>query len=87
MRSDMDELKEYETPNIVLAATLLCHGSHISNIKLTGRNNTMGIFALTDVTQTRLMEFDQGRLLVDPTIFNMHVRRLTSMVKGVIKND
>lgn len=82
-----DKLDLYETTNIVLAATLVCHGCQVAHITLGGRNGTMGIFAFNGATQTMLAMFDQGRLTVDPTIFNMHMKRLTSMTKAIAKDE
>ena len=81
-----DNIEIYETANIVLAATLMFNGCHVSHITPGGRNGTMGIFAMTGVTHTMLLMFDQGRLMVDPTIFHMHLKRLTAMVRGVVQN-
>lgn len=82
-----DQIELYETTNIVLAATLVCHGCQVQHITLGGRNGTMGIFAFTGATKTQLAMFDQGRLSVDPTIFNMHMKRLTSMTKAIAKDE
>lgn len=80
----MSILEKYDTTNITLAATLYCMNIRLSHVALTGRNGNMGVFHFEQVPQTLLMEFDQGTLKVDPTVFHMNLRRLTSMVKGVV---
>lgn len=83
----MNELIDaYETTNLTLAATLQCMNVPLSHVTITGRNRTMGCFHFTQVSGTYLMEFDQGTLKVDPAVFHMNLRRLTSMVKGIREN-
>lgn len=82
----MDSLQKYETSNITLAATLACLNHPLSHVKVGGRNGTMGIFCFEDVPSAVLMQFDQGSIRVDPTMFHVSLKRLTSMVKGVVNN-
>lgn len=75
-------MKEYKTSDIVLAATLKVHGSHMIRIDIEG---TKGIFVFEDVDDNTLKQFDLGNMMVEPVIFNNTIRQLTTSVRRLIK--
>ena len=78
-------LEKYETPNMTLAATLVSLNHPLSHVKMSGRG-FKGIFCFDNVPSSVLMEFDQGTIRVDPSIFHMCLKRLSTMAKGIANN-
>jgi hypothetical protein len=74
----------YETSNIALAAALQCYGVYLDSVRC---NDRRGIFVFKDVRTEYLERFDEGKLLVDPTMFQMYVRRLTTIAKKVAADN
>jgi len=74
-------MSEYKTSDIVLAASLKIKGYDLSRIDLDGNK---GIFVFNDVDQTFLLDFDLGKITVEPVSFNNTIRQLTTSVRRLI---
>lgn len=71
----------YKTSDIVLAASLKVNGYNLDNIELTGNK---GIFVFNQVDKSFLMDFDLGKIQVEPVIFNNTIKQLTTSVRRMI---
>ena len=80
----MSTLNTFETADIRLATSLYSLSIPLSHVTLSGRNGTMGIFHFTDVPQSMLTEFEQGEMRIEPQVWHMYLRRLTSMVRSMV---
>lgn len=74
-------MKEYKTADIVLAASLKVCGYSLSSIELQGNK---GIFVFENVDNDFLMQFDLGKLQVEPVIFNNTIKQLTTSVRRMV---
>lgn len=68
----------YNTSDIVLAATLKCHGYVMTSITINGNKGT---FVFADVPNAFLMEYELGAVRVEPMTFNNSIKQLTTSVK------
>jgi|ETNmetMinimDraft_31_1059906.scaffolds.fasta_scaffold192264_1 hypothetical protein len=70
--------ENYKTPDIVLAASLKVCGFDLESIELVG---SKGIFVFKDVDKQFLLDFDLGKIVVEPVIFNNTIKQLTTSVR------
>lgn len=69
---------EYATTDITLAAVLKENGNTLDRISIQGNK---GIFFFLDVEQETLINYDTGKLLVEPISFHTAIKTLTTAVK------
>jgi hypothetical protein len=72
---------KYKTTDIVLAASLKVSGFDLTQIELQG---TKGIFVFEGVEQKFLMDFDLGKISVEPVVFNNTIKQLTTSVRRMV---
>lgn len=70
--------QEYATTDISLAAVLKENGNTLDRIVCQGNK---GIFYFSDVESETLLNYDTGKLLVEPISFHTAIRTLTTAVK------
>ena len=75
-------MSEYITTDIILASTLKVYGHRLTSITLNGNK---GSFHFADVPDDLLMNFDLGKCLVEPLMFNNALKALTTSVKRLVK--
>ena len=68
----------YKTADIVLAASLKVSGFEMSSIELQG---TKGVFVFENVDKQTLIDFDLGKVKVEPVAFNNTIKQLTTSVR------
>lgn len=73
------------TSDINLAAYLMCKGVPLKDVVLVGKHK--GEFVFGPVDQALIDEFAFGRASVEPVLFNMSVRRLSTSVKDKVKQQ
>lgn len=71
-------MRDVETHDIILAATLKVKGCELDRIH---KNGNQGTFCFTNVDEAILNEFNLGRSLVEPLSFNNAVKALTTAVR------
>ncbi len=71
----------YKTPDIVLAASLKVCGFDLDSIELNGNK---GIFVFNDVDKGFLIDFDLGKVVVEPVTFNNTIKQLTTSVRRML---
>lgn len=74
-------IKNIETQDIVLAATLKVLGFKLETIEKVGNK---GIFYFIDVPQNTISEYDLGDLRVEPVAFNSAIKALTTASRRII---
>mgnify|MGYP001466249697 CR=1 FL=1 len=67
--------KTIETQDIVLAAALKVRGYKLDHIEKVGNK---GIFFFNDVDDAVVVDYDLGKLLVEPVAFNSAIKALTT---------
>jgi hypothetical protein len=72
---------QYKTTDIVLAASLKVLGTELDTIEI---NGTKGTFVFKDVEQSFLLDYDLGKVLVEPVSFNNAIRQLTTSVRRML---
>lgn len=72
---------KYKTSDIVLAATLKMHSFDLESIELNGNK---GIFVFSQVDKSILLDFDLGKVQVEPVIFNNTIKQLTTSVRRML---
>lgn len=73
--------RDFETSDIVLAATLKVNGFRLDRIEKDGKR---GIFCFTSVSEDILTEFNLGQALVEPVALNNAVKALTTATKRIL---
>lgn len=73
--------KDFQTSDIVLAATLKVKGFRLDRIEKEGKR---GIFCFSDVDTEVLNEFNLGQSLVEPVSLNNAVKALTTATKRIL---
>lgn len=68
----------YSTSDIVLAATLKLSGFTLTKIE---KFNNKGIFYFDSVDEMVLMDFDLGKIKVEPVAFNNTIKALTTATR------
>lgn len=68
----------FKTDDIVLAATLKCHGITLITIEKRGNKGT---FIFENVPAMMVTNYDLGKLTVEPITFNTNVKALTTAVR------
>ena len=74
-------VKNIETQDIVLAATLKVLGFKLETIEKIGNK---GIFYFVDVAEKTVNEYDLGELRVEPVAFNSAIKALTTASRRII---
>lgn len=70
--------KEFHTTDIVLAATLKLMGYHLNNIE---KNGNKGTFFFDNVPDAVIVDYDLGKLSVEPIAFNNSIKALTTATR------
>lgn len=73
--------RHIETSDIVLAASLKVKGYKLDRIEKQGNR---GVFCFADVDASVLSEFDLGKSLVEPVLFNNAIKALTTATRRII---
>jgi len=73
--------RDFDTSDIVLAATLKVKGYRLDRIEKDGKR---GIFCFVDVNEAALTEFNLGQALVEPVALNNAVKALTTATKRIL---
>lgn len=73
--------RHIETSDIVLAASLKVKGYKLDRIEKQGNR---GIFCFADVDELVLNEFDLGKSMVEPVLFNNAIKALTTATRRII---
>ena len=73
--------KDFQTSDIVLAATLKVKGFRLDRIEKEGKR---GIFCFSDVDTEVLNEFNLGQSQVEPVSLNNAVKALTTATKRIL---
>lgn len=73
-------MRNIETSDIVLAATLKVKGQKLDRIEKQGNR---GIFCFSDVDEKLLREFDLGHSSVEPVAFNNAIKALTTATRRI----
>jgi len=73
--------RHIETSDIVLAASLKVHGFKLDRIEKQGNR---GVFCFSDVDVGILSDFDLGKCLVEPVLFNNAIKALTTATRRII---
>lgn len=74
-------MRNIETSDIVLAATLRVKGFKLDRIEKQG---SRGVFCFSDVDSQVMKEFDLGQATVDPIAFNNAIKALTTATRRII---
>lgn len=69
---------EYKTTDIVLAASLVVHGSKMVKIEVVG---SRGTFIFENIEQDFLDDYELSKCAVEPVAFNNAIKRLTTSVR------
>ncbi len=70
--------KLFSTTDIVLAATLKLEGYHLNRIEKSGNKGT---FFFEDVPESIILDYDLGKLTVEPISFNNSIKALTTATR------
>ena len=68
----------YKTTDIILAACLRLSGYDMVMIEKDGNKGT---FVFADVDQTFVVDYDLGKIQVEPVAFNNAIKQLTTSVR------
>ena len=71
----------FDTTDIVLAATLKSLGRPLHHIEKTGNKGT---FFFEDVHLSDITDFDTGKCLVEPILFNGNIKQLTTSCRRMV---
>lgn len=74
---------EYATSDITLSTVLKENGNTLDRISL---NGSKGIFYFLDVEEDTLINYETGKLLVEPVSFHTTLKTLVSAVQRQIGN-
>lgn len=74
-------MKQYKTTDIVLAACLKVAGTTLDEIEVQGNKGT---FVFVDVEESFLVDYDLGKIQVEPIAFNNAIRQLTTSVRRML---
>lgn len=75
-------MKEFNTQDIVLAATLKLFNFNMVRID---RSGNKGIFVFDNVDQTFIDDYDLGKVKVEPVAFNNTIKQLTTSVRRMLR--
>jgi hypothetical protein len=70
--------KIFQTTDIVLAATLKLMGHHLNRIE---KNGNKGTFFFDNIPDNVILDYDLGKLLVEPVAFNNSIKALTTATR------
>jgi hypothetical protein len=74
-------MRIYKTTDIILAACLRLCGKEMVDIELNGNKGT---FCFTDVDNDFLVEYDLGKIRVEPVAFNNTIKQLTTSIRRMV---
>lgn len=75
----------YKTSDIVLASCLKLNGHELETIHVDA--NGKGTFVFGNVKEEFLENFDLGKVLVEPVLFNNTIKQLTTSVRRLNRNS
>ena len=70
--------QEYRTTDIILAACLKVHGYTVETIEKVGNKGT---FVFLKIPNQFIIDYDLGKILVEPVAFNNAIKQLTTSVR------
>ena len=73
-------MTEFKTTDIILAAYLRLTGYEMREIEICG---SKGTFVFASVDNDILVQFDLGKVLVEPVSFNNMIKQLTTSVRRI----
>jgi len=73
----------YKTTDIILAACLKINGYELDSIKKGEANK--GIFIFMNVPKEFIADYDLGKILVEPVVFNNCIKQLTTSVRRMLQ--
>lgn len=76
-------MESFKTTDIILAAVLRINGVEIIDIEIMG---TKGTFVFCNVDEDFLVQYDLGKVLVEPVTFNNMVKQLTTSVRRLTRS-
>jgi hypothetical protein len=76
---------EYKTSDIVLASCLKINAYNLSTITVDSFGK--GTFVFENVDDNFIQNFDLGKVLVEPVIFNNTIKQLTTSVRRINKGS
>ena len=68
----------FSTSDIILAACLRIHGFEMTSIEKQGNKGT---FVFVSVADDFILNYDLGKILVEPIAFNQMIKTLTTAVR------
>ncbi len=74
----MTKQNEFKTTDIILAACLRVHGFEMISIEKQGNKGT---FIFNNVDNEFILNYDLGKILVEPIAFNNAIKQLTTSVR------
>jgi len=74
-------ITQYKTSDIVLASSLKVCGYELDSIELVGNKGT---FVFGNVDKQILLDFDLGKMQVEPVFFNNTIKQLTTSVRRML---
>ncbi len=72
-------IESFKTTDIILAACLKVSGFELDSIKKT--DGGKGTFIFSNVSNDYLLQYDLGKVLVEPVNFNNAIKQLTTSVR------
>jgi hypothetical protein len=72
--------EEYKTTDIILAAVLKMNSYEMVAIE---KNGNKGTFIFRDIPRSIIKDYDLGKVLVEPVIFNNAIKQLTTSVRRI----
>ena len=70
--------QNFHTTDIVLAAALKLMGYHLNHIE---KNGNKGTFFFDEVPDNIILDYDLGKLSVEPIAFNNSIKALTTATR------
>lgn len=71
-------METFKTQDIILAAVLKIKGYELVDIERMGNKGT---FVFSSIKENDVREFDLGKSLVEPVVFNNTIKQLTTSVR------
>jgi len=78
---------DFQTTDLVLAATLRLNDNEMTHIELSGAQRTRGIFHFKDVDSEFLDAFRDGAVRVEPAEYHFMTRRLTDAIRRMVESE
>jgi hypothetical protein len=74
----MTTISIYHTSDIILAACLRVHGFEMTSIVKEG---SKGVFVFSNIPDEFILNYDLGKMLIEPIAFNQMIKTLTTAVR------